>query len=271
MKLATGRVISSLITAGGWLLFGARFMLDLIGYSTAPEDLNVFIGRAIAILTTVPWWGYLIFALASTMWLMWVSWPRPASGAALRSNPESFALDAPPVATVAPSASLEVSPAAPASATPAWLEALADEDDRDMANRIWQPPRQQAHVVLSAPDPFIAFEMSFMNGTVYTLHDPTIDGRIKYQHDGTWHELALELQLFQRDHSIPHGACRIVAVRQLISRAMAGDLELQFSSGESPRFTLESFGLIFTYENRHGVARTVRIASGNLPAEAVKV
>lgn len=74
MRIATGRILSGLITAGGWLLTGARIVLDAVGYSTAPEDLGVFASRAVPLLTAVPWWGYLFFALASTMWLMWVSW-----------------------------------------------------------------------------------------------------------------------------------------------------------------------------------------------------
>lgn len=75
MKLASGRILSALITAGGWLLTGARIVLDAVGYSTAPEDLGVFTSRAVLLLTAMPWWGYLIFALVSTLWLMRVSWP----------------------------------------------------------------------------------------------------------------------------------------------------------------------------------------------------
>ena len=86
MKLVVGRILSALVTATGWLLFGARIVLDAVGYSTAPEDLGVFTRRAVFILTAVPWWGYLVFALATTMWLMWVSWPRPGSQPAVATE-----------------------------------------------------------------------------------------------------------------------------------------------------------------------------------------
>ncbi len=59
-------------------------MLDLIGYSTIPEDAKVAASRMDAFfiwLLNIPWWAVLGFALISTMWLMWVSWPRPNSDA----------------------------------------------------------------------------------------------------------------------------------------------------------------------------------------------
>lgn len=54
-------------------------MLDLIGYSTLPEDAKVAAGivsRSLDWLLTVPWWATFLFAAGSTAWLMWVSWPR---------------------------------------------------------------------------------------------------------------------------------------------------------------------------------------------------
>lgn len=56
-------------------------MLDLIGYSTVPDDATVAATRLdqfLGWLMTVPWWVVFGFALVSTMWLMWVSWPRSA-------------------------------------------------------------------------------------------------------------------------------------------------------------------------------------------------
>lgn len=77
--MAAGRIISIIIVAGGWLLTGARLVLDLIGYSTAPEDIEVAKTRlvwALELLVVVPWQAFFAFALISTLWLMWVSWPR---------------------------------------------------------------------------------------------------------------------------------------------------------------------------------------------------
>ena len=74
-----GRVASTLITAGGWLLAGARAVLDLVGYSTVPEDVTVAqtrLDQALTWFLGLPWWLPWGFALISTLWLIWVSWPR---------------------------------------------------------------------------------------------------------------------------------------------------------------------------------------------------
>jgi hypothetical protein len=79
MKLATGRIVSIAITAGLWMLTGVRSVLDLIGYSTIPEDLGVAktrLDQFFGWLVSAPWWAVLGVALLSTMWLAWVSWPR---------------------------------------------------------------------------------------------------------------------------------------------------------------------------------------------------
>ncbi|MER9831206.1 hypothetical protein NKJ51_22995 [Mesorhizobium sp. M0134] len=75
------RLASFVVAAGGWMLLGVRTALDLVGWSTAPDDVGVAMTRLDQILAWIiglPWgvpWG---FALISTMWLMWVSWPRAA-------------------------------------------------------------------------------------------------------------------------------------------------------------------------------------------------
>ena len=79
MRLVLGRIMSWALTAGGWLLFGARTVLDLIGYSTIPDDVAVAktrIDQAIGLFLSIPWWALLGFALISTLWLMRVSWPK---------------------------------------------------------------------------------------------------------------------------------------------------------------------------------------------------
>jgi hypothetical protein len=96
MKLVLGRIFSAFITAGGWLLAGIRLVLDLIGYSTIPEDVSVAKGRLdqfFDLILTAPWWVIWGFAFFSTLWLIWVSWPRhsqvDSGGATLQkgSNP----------------------------------------------------------------------------------------------------------------------------------------------------------------------------------------
>jgi|GEM_PF-5865821 len=77
MKNLIGRIISWAATACFWVLVGVRTMLDLIGYSTIPDDAKIALGRLddfFLWLLSVPWWGVFGFALVASMWLMWVSW-----------------------------------------------------------------------------------------------------------------------------------------------------------------------------------------------------
>lgn len=79
MRLAVGRIASIIMVAAGWVLFGVRTVLELIGYSTAPEDVEVAktrLEQGLDLLLAAPWWAVLGFALASTLLLIWVSWPR---------------------------------------------------------------------------------------------------------------------------------------------------------------------------------------------------
>lgn len=85
MKLIVGRILSAFLTAGGWLLVGVRLVLDLIGYSTIPEDVSVAKGRLdqfFELVLSAPWWSVWGFALVTTLWLIWVSWPRQSNDAA---------------------------------------------------------------------------------------------------------------------------------------------------------------------------------------------
>jgi hypothetical protein len=54
-------------------------VLELIGYSTIPDDVTVAKSRldqALDLFLSVPWWALLAFSLIATLWLMWLSWPR---------------------------------------------------------------------------------------------------------------------------------------------------------------------------------------------------
>jgi len=79
MNLATGRIISIICVAGGWIITGVRTVLDLIGYATLPEDAQVASGLVrdtFIYLLTVPWWAVWGFATLATIVLIVVSWPR---------------------------------------------------------------------------------------------------------------------------------------------------------------------------------------------------
>ena len=67
----------------GWglnaLYWGARFMLDFIGYTTAPEDFDALQGKLPKIvdwLFSTPWWVPSLTMVVLTGLVVWVSWPR---------------------------------------------------------------------------------------------------------------------------------------------------------------------------------------------------
>lgn len=77
--MALGRIVSVFLAMSGWLLFGARVMLDAVGYSTLPEDAIVASERVSAFLiwlSGIPWWALFGFALVSTAILIFAVWPR---------------------------------------------------------------------------------------------------------------------------------------------------------------------------------------------------
>lgn len=87
------RMLSILAMAGGWFVAAVRTMLDLIGWSTAPDDIPVFGQRIDQIMDAVfsaPWWVPWGFALVSTLWLMWVSWPRVQMSGSPEAAPTVF-------------------------------------------------------------------------------------------------------------------------------------------------------------------------------------
>lgn len=77
--MAAGRIGSIAFIAGGWILFGVRIVLELIGYATIPEDTEVARTRIEALLTWlsgVPSWLVFGFVLIPTIVLIYVSWPK---------------------------------------------------------------------------------------------------------------------------------------------------------------------------------------------------
>jgi len=90
MRLFVQRLVSFALMAGGWVLTSLRFILEAIGYSTAPDDAGVamtLLERFILWLLSVPWWAVLGGALISTAWLMWVSWPSTTVVVAEKERP----------------------------------------------------------------------------------------------------------------------------------------------------------------------------------------
>ena len=116
MNRVTGRILSAFMMAVWWLLVGAKGVLDAIGYSTAPEDIEVVqtrLDQFIGWLLTVPWWVLLGIAFASTVFLIWVSWPRQQSAVESNRKEESpvaikptNALDSPTTARLPTAAEL---------------------------------------------------------------------------------------------------------------------------------------------------------------------
>jgi hypothetical protein len=73
------RLASVSITLFFTVLGGIRWTLDLIGWATAPDDVETAMTRLdqfFVWLLSVPGWLILVCILISSMWLMRVSWPR---------------------------------------------------------------------------------------------------------------------------------------------------------------------------------------------------
>lgn len=81
-------MLQKLKTFGGWLLSfvltvwtATKFLLDWIGRSTLPEDWKLLMTDKMPAwgswLFSTPWWVPAILATAITVWVMWVSRPRP--------------------------------------------------------------------------------------------------------------------------------------------------------------------------------------------------
>lgn len=82
-----GRIASFFVIGLAWLYAGARFVADLIGYATLPDDYKVaegLLSKLIDAAMVPPWWAVLLAAVVSTMWLMHVSWPRDVKQRKLR-------------------------------------------------------------------------------------------------------------------------------------------------------------------------------------------
>jgi hypothetical protein len=102
-----GRITSIAVTAGGWLLAGVRWALDLIGYATAPEDAEVagsLVHKFAVWILSIPWWATWALALILTASLMWFSWPRSSNPVKTEEGQETpnEASDAMSVVTIAP-------------------------------------------------------------------------------------------------------------------------------------------------------------------------
>lgn len=93
MGIVFKRILSFVVPAILFLLAGVRLALDVIGWSTAPDDVEVARDRTMQILTwiaSLPSWLPIAAASGLTAWLMYTSWPRPAQirdGASLAKGP----------------------------------------------------------------------------------------------------------------------------------------------------------------------------------------
>lgn len=68
-------------------------MLDVVGYSTAPEDVEVAqtrLDQLIGWLLTLPWSATFGVALASTLWLIWLSWPQEKRSLTIKSSAGTY-------------------------------------------------------------------------------------------------------------------------------------------------------------------------------------
>lgn len=102
MNKILAKIISIVLTAASWLYFGVRGMLDLIGYSTIPDDVKVAgqrLDQFVLWLMTIPTWIVFGIAVLLTGWLIWYSWGTPQITApALNPLPGPEPDDAPLIA-----------------------------------------------------------------------------------------------------------------------------------------------------------------------------
>ena len=180
-RLALGRLGSILLVAGIYLFAGVRLVLDLIGYSTVPEDVAVAQTRAdqfLGFALSVPWWAIWAFLLITTVLLIWVSWPRPQAETKLNSPADE---EAPKPTYASPFAGK--TPAVPETIPQRLIDAI-DRDDARIEDRIRlhyveKPITIQMH--LDAADPYIDIDVILYNNSVFPVSYSDIDGRFHFK------------------------------------------------------------------------------------------
>ena len=141
----------------------------------------------------------------------------------------------------------------------AWLEQLADADESQMWQRIISDeylPQANAH--LDAPEPYVEFTFWFINATVYTLTNPRLEGWIRYN----GHDLQSGPTILDEDKTIKHAQRGALQIKQPITRDLANDLLHLHRSGYNPKFQVTNLVIWFTYDNRHGSPKEVRLDWG---------
>lgn len=160
-------------------------MLDLIGYSTVPEDVTVAqtrLDQALTWFLGLPWWLPWGFALASTLWLIWVSWPRER---AIAINAAPSEQETEPSATepkyVSPFA--EKTPAVPETIPQRLIDAI-DRDDARIEDRIrlhYVEKPITIQMYLDAADPYVDIDVMLYNNSVFPVSYSDIDGRFHFK------------------------------------------------------------------------------------------
>ena len=242
IKLALGRLGSILLVAGGWLLAGFRLVLDLIGYSTIPEDVTVAqtrLDQFLELILSIPWWAVWGFALISTLWLIWVSWPRTQAETILSSPAD---VDAPKPAYASPFAGK--TPAAPETIPQRFID-IIDEDDRGIDGRIRLhaiPKPIRVHRHLDAPDPYIDISVHLSNTSVFALEYQSAQGRFHFQN----HPLQNEPESLNPGVILTRNQAEIIRLRQYVTQNVAQRLQ-EWAGCE---FNITNVHLVFKYRNR---------------------
>ena len=135
MGITIRRIFAYLVEAALLLFAGGRLILDLIGWSTVPDDVGVavsWVERFAAWLISVPWWVTYGSATAGLMGLIYFSWPRPVYLPAPPTDPAMTAstpkglTDAAPLALPA-SPALEIAAPVEASINPTSIYGTSDQ------------------------------------------------------------------------------------------------------------------------------------------------
>ena len=210
-------------------------MLDLIGYSTVPEDVDVAqsrLDRLLEYTLSVPWWAVWGFALLSTVVLIWVSWPR--------RSPEA----AGPVQSSDPTHQYVSRFAGKAQAQPEPITS-------DIRNAIDYQDKYIDGLIMTAnvwirkhfdiPEPYIEFNIHLSNGSVFDLAYEGVQGRLFYR-DEPLRDLP---EITSHSELIQHNRQGKYTIRQFISSELR-DLMLSHSGQLQELNPSQNFGIKFS-------------------------
>jgi hypothetical protein len=132
-----------------------------------------------------------------------------------------------------------------------WLETIADEDSRDMSERLWHTiSRIQTPMPLHLSEPYVDLRINLLNTTVYTLTFVGVEGHLTYH----GHSLQRQPELVHKNYELAHTKYRPLVLRQWLQPTTAQ----QIIAEGKVEFGSKHFAVWFIYQDRHGITQQVR-------------